>query len=273
MATPTDGAQAEWNRQCGRNVILIDKTIRPQFEVEVTLAISTMHIRNARDKKYPRDFPPQEYFVEESSVKDAVQLAFSELLNNRASETDADHFIQDHRAILGQCLNFTNFGHHGIWVIPQKLVDPGASPSRKGLKPDYVLGGKNSDGFFWCVVELKGTQDKLFKRANDDRRTISFSAVANEGICQLLQYMDYCNAAQAFFRDHFGLTDFREPRGFLVIGRESEFESDEQLQELKAAWNRVSGGKIMIRTYDALLRSDHTSWGEVEHGWYNDGHG
>lgn len=213
---------------------------------------------------YPSDWPPQEYYVEENSVKAAVKLAFSNLLKNGATETDADTFLRENPALIGQCLNFTNFGHHGMWVIPQKLIDPGASPKRKGLKPDYLFGGKNSDGFFWCVAELKGPQDRLFKRANDSRNTISFSTIVNEGICQLLQYMDYCSSAQSYFRDHFGLNDFREPRGFLIVGREAEFENDCQLQELKSVWNRVSGGRIMLRTYDALLRSDSTSWVDAE---------
>jgi hypothetical protein len=195
----------------------------------------------------------------------AVKLAFSTLLDQGVTETDVDNFLRDNPALIGQCLNFTNFGHHGMWVIPQKLIDPGASPKRKGLKPDYIFGGKSSDGFFWCVAELKGPQDKLFKRATDDRKTISFSAVANEGICQLLQYIDYCSAAQSYFRDHFSLSDFREPRGFLIIGREEELEGDAQLQELKAAWNRISGNRIILRTYDALLRSDSSSWGDVKH--------
>ena len=144
--------------------------------------------------------------------------------------------------------------------------DPGANPKRKGLKPDYLFGGKNSDGFFWCVAELKGPQDRIFRRASDDRKTVAFSAVANEGICQLLQYMDYCTSTQSYFRDHFGLNNFRDPRGILVIGREAELESDFQLQELKAAWNRISGDKLMIRTYDALLRSNGSSWAESECG-------
>jgi hypothetical protein len=229
-----------------------------------------MNITNVNDIPYPKDWPPEEYYVKASSIELAVQKAFSDLLEKGVSETDADNFLRDNPALLGRCLNYTNFGHHGKWVIPQKLIDPGANPSRKGLKPDYLLGGKNSDGFHWCVTELKGPQDKLFKRANDDRRTISFSSVANEGVCQLLQYMDYCSSSQAYFRDHFGLNDFKEPRGFLIIGREAEFENDKQLMDLKATWNRISGGRIMIRTYDALLRSNTNSWGEVEHGYYND---
>lgn len=211
---------------------------------------------------YPTDFPPRAYYVEEKSVATAVERAFSTLLASGATETDADTFLRENPALIGQCLNFTNFGHHGMWVIPQKLIDPGVGPKRRGLKPDYLFGGKNSDGFYWCVAELKGPQDLLFKRS--PKGGISFSSVANAGICQLLQYIDYCSSAQSYFRDHFGLKDFREPKGFLVIGRESEFEKDDQFQELKAAWNRVSGNKIMIRTYDALLRSTGGSWAGAE---------
>jgi len=225
-----------------------------------------MRIYKAGERRpYPSDWPPQDYYVEEPTVAAAVKLAFSTLLDTGASETDADKFLRDNPALIGQCLNFTNFGHHGMWVIPQKLIDPGASPKQRGLKPDYLFGGKNSDGFSWCVAELKGPEDKLFRRGSDGRKSVSFSAVANEGICQLLQYIDYCTSAQSYFRDHFGLNDFREPRGFLILGREAELENDNQLQELKAAWNRLSGGRIMLRTYDALLRSDSTSLGDAEH--------
>lgn len=232
-----------------------------------------MNIRiyaSGEKQPYPRDWPPEEYYTEANDVSSAVHLAFTNLLNDGAGETAADSFLQEHPALLGQCLNFTNFGHHGMWVIPQKLIDPGATPKRKGLKPDYLFGGKNSDGFFWCVAELKGPNERLFKRAQDPRQTASFSSAANEGICQLLQYMDYCNSAQSYFRDHFQLTDFREPRGFLIIGREAELENDPQLQDLRAAWNRISGGRIMIRSYDALLRSTSSSWGEIEHGYHRD---
>lgn len=218
--------------------------------------------------EYPKHFPPQEWHVEPKQVESAVALAFSNLLDKpECIETDADEFIKLNPALLGQCLNFTNFGHHGTWVVPQKLVDPGANTIRKGKKPDYLVGGKNSDGFYWCVVELKGPNDSLFKKSGSE---VSFSAKANEGICQLLQYIDYCSANQAFLRDHFKLNEFREPRGFLIIGREAELQ-DDQLKDLRSAWNRISGGRLMIRSYDALLRSNSSSWASVEHGWKNDG--
>ena len=140
------------------------------------------------------------------------------------------------------------------------MIDPGANSSRRGLKPDYVFGGKSSDGFSWYVAELKSPGAKIFRRSGSEGRLVSLSATVSEGVCQLLQYMDYCSAQQAFFRDHFGLTGFREPAGFLIVGRDDELEGDEQLQALKASWNRMSSGRVQIRTYDALLRSNGSSW-------------
>ena len=49
---------------------------------------------------YPSDWPPLDYFVEEKSVKVAVQLAFSNLLQSGATETDADVFLREHPALL-----------------------------------------------------------------------------------------------------------------------------------------------------------------------------
>ncbi|WP_372164867.1 Shedu anti-phage system protein SduA domain-containing protein [Xanthomonas euvesicatoria] len=228
-----------------------------------------MTIRLASPNEYPKHFPPQAWHVLPAAIESAVQAAFAELVENpSAGETEADNFLKRNPALLGQCLNFTNFGHHGTWVVPQKLVDPGANTVRKGKKPDYLLGGKNSDGFHWCVVELKSPNEKLFKKSASG---VAFSATANEGICQLIQYIDYCSANQSFMRDHFKLNEFREPRGFLVLGREAELDQDPELQELRSAWNRLSGGRLMIRSYDAILRSNTSSWGQVEHGYHNEG--
>jgi hypothetical protein len=226
-----------------------------------------MKLSSASKSDYPRDHPPQDWHVTPEAVEAAVATVFEELINKPdASEKHADSFLKSHPALLGQCLNFTNFGHHGTWVVPQKLVDPGANTVQKGKKPDYLLGGKNSDGFHWCVVELKGPNERLFKRSGKD---IAFSSVANKGICQLLQYIDYCSANPMYIRDHFKLNEFREPRGFLIIGRESELE-DVELKNLRSAWNRISGGRLMIRSYDAVIRSTASSWSSVEHGWNKD---
>jgi hypothetical protein len=89
---------------------------------------------------------------------------------------------------------------------------------------------------------------------------ISLSSIANRGICQLLQYIDYCSAAQSYLRDTLKLKEFREPKGFLIIGREAELSSDRDAQELSRAFNEMTAPRIEVRTFDALVRSNTTTW-------------
>jgi hypothetical protein len=135
---------------------------------------------------------------------------------------------------------------------------PSVAPRDSRLKPDYIVGGKGSRGYSWFVVELKSPKDKLFTRGSAG--AISLSSVANQGICQLLRYIDYCSSAQSYLRDSLRLKEFREPKGFLIIGRESELSDDRDVQELSSALNRMTVGCVEIRTFDALVRSNTSTW-------------
>ncbi len=101
------------------------------------------------------------------------------------------------------------------------------------------------------VVELKGTNETLFTSTKNKMR---FSKTANKAICQLLEYIDFCSKSQSNIRDALKLNDFREPSGFLLVGKEEEF-NDLRKRDLKAAWNRRMSNTIHIRSYDALLRT------------------
>jgi hypothetical protein len=105
-------------------------------------------------------------------------------------------------------------------------------------------------------VELKGADAPMFSQSSSK---LAFSPVVNRGICQLLEYIDYCASAQAYLRDTLRLTGFREPGGFLIVGRGSEFERDLRRQQIKAAWNRRMGDAIEIRSWDGLIR-DSQDW-------------
>ncbi|HEV7473921.1 MAG TPA: Shedu anti-phage system protein SduA domain-containing protein [Pyrinomonadaceae bacterium] len=194
--------------------------------------------------------------MEPSAIEDAQRLALKQLTN--ATETTIDGFLKEHPALLAGCMNFTMFGHHGSWVVPQQLIRPPSLDEIRGLKPDYLVGGKGSRGYSWFVVELKSPKDKLFTREKSG--TISLSSVANRGICQLLRYIDYCSSAQSYLRDSLRLKEFREPKGFLIIGREAELSGDRDVQELSSAFNRMTVGSIEIRTFDALVRSNTGTW-------------
>ncbi len=108
------------------------------------------------------------------------------------------------------------------------------------------------------MVELKSPKDKLFRK--DRIGTITLSSTANHGLCQLLQYINYCSSAQSYLRDTLRLKGFREPKGFLIIGREMEFMLDTDLQNMKRTLNVMTSGRVEVRTFDALVRSDSQTW-------------
>lgn len=101
----------------------------------------------------------------------------------------------------------------------------------------------------WFVLELKGADQRAFTRRG---KQVLLSATANQGVCQLLTYIDAASKSQGYLRDELRLKGFREPRGVLLIGTEEET-SDEACRAFKAAWNQVNP-RLQIRSYSALLR-------------------
>jgi len=205
--------------------------------------------------KYPKEWPPEKFFKNHSKITDEQAKILENLIENRANETTIDKFLRDNPNILVHCLRSLSTGHHGAWVIPQQTIRSSMAGVTTGLIPDYIIGGKSSDGFEWFVLELKGANQTLFVNL---KKTFYLSSVANKAICQTLEYIDYCSSIQSHLRDSFKLTDFREPKGLILIGREDEFSNDERRKALKSAWNRYMGNKVEIRTYDSMLRHVRT---------------
>ena len=124
--------------------------------------------------------------------------------------------------------------------------------NQRGLIPDFIVGGKNSDGFQWWVIEIKSANQNLLRKNKNDE--IYFTSEGNKGVSQLIEYIDYCRMYQSYLREIFKLKDFREPSGFLLIGTEHEFENDEIKQSFKSAWNRLTKPNLEIRTYNSMTR-------------------
>ena len=131
---------------------------------------------SAIDREYPDYYPPEGCFKPYWRVTQPELEDFADLLDTGGSETEADQFLRAHPSILSAVPGFTMTGGHGGWVIPQQDVRPLQSALIHGLRPDYIVGGKNSDGFAWFVVELKGPDDPVF--VEKDGR-LAFSAPAH----------------------------------------------------------------------------------------------
>ena len=200
-------------------------------------------------KKWPPDWPPKETFINQHDVTQAQYLAFKWLVDARAGEREIEKFLGANKEVLALILFLYSTGHHASWLYSKQQIRP-PSPSLAGLIPDYLGAAANSDGVSWWLLELKGADKKAFGLRG---KRVCLSADANQGVCQLLGYIDASSRSQAYLRDELKLTGFREPRGILLIGTEHET-SDERIQNFKAAWNRLNP-RVQIRSYDALVRT------------------
>jgi len=209
-----------------------------------------MEVIKPQEWKYPNDWPPEEFACSHLDVDDAQFEGFRSLVERNAGETEIASFLKENKGVLANSLRFFNTGHNGAWVIPKQMVRPPLTKNQKGLIPDYILGGLSSDGFRWFVLELKGANEKILSESNN---ILYFGSTTNKAICQTIEYIDYCASAQTYLRDSLNLKNFREPKGFILIGRESEFKDNPRREKFKSAWNRFMGHKIELRTYDSLL--------------------
>src|ERR1035437_6790808 len=173
---------------------------------------------------------------------------FRYLVKQKAAESDIHSFLEKNEVVFAFALRDFRTGHHGLWVYSKQEIQPKIkSIEVKGLIPHFIIGGENSNGHQWFVVELKGANENIF--SIDASNSIYLSSIANRGLCQLIEYTDTCSEIQSHLRD-----DFREPKGILLIGTEDEFKESRK-QKLKRALNQSFNKDIEIRTYDWLLRN------------------
>lgn len=157
----------------------------------VNLAMNTnskIDFTPAEDIPYPSSFPPQEFYQGQSKITLDQLIGLRELVEHRSGEKKIDQFIRENPTVLTAALRFATTGHHAAWVLSQQMIRPKLAASQPGLIPDFIIGGRSSDGFEWWVVELKGADAKLFSRKNG---YLYLSYSLNKGVCQLLTYIDY----------------------------------------------------------------------------------
>ncbi len=197
------------------------------------------------------DCPPEQFRIDpyDFNEKDLRQLI--SLIRNNSNETEIDSLLKNKLSLLAFTSHFFRTGHHGAWIIPQARIKLPDYRGGRGLIPDYLFAGENSDGITWWVMDLKSPKDLLYKQGKNGR-IVETESLLN-GINQIRDYVDYCTKHQAFIRDVLGLKSFTSPFGILLIGRESELKKDRRKQNRKAQFNRDTYN-IQIRTFDSFLR-------------------
>lgn len=202
---------------------------------------------NNSEKTPSKEFEFQKYDSTKSQLR-----TLEALVKSKSGESQLHEFLEQNKNIFAFALQYFHTGNHAAYVFSKQQILPKINGVAKGLIPDFIVGGQNSDGIQWWIVELKGADEHVF--VEDSSNDLRFSSTLNKGICQLLRYIDTCSEIQAQLRDTFKMTNFREPRGLIIVGTEEEFLNNTNKQKLKAAWNRSHPKNLEIRTYDWLLR-------------------
>lgn len=220
---------------------------------ELTDEEYVQQIRDSLDASDPEKIPEKKYrFLKFDSTKNQLN-ELVKLVKSKAPETDLHNFLEANRTVFSFALYAFQTGHHGSYVFSKQQILPRIQGVSKGLIPDFIVGGENSDGIQWWIVELKGASENIF--VEESNSNIKFSQTANSAVFQLLRYIDTCSEIQSQLRDTFKMTSFREPNGLIIMGTEDEFKGNANKQKMKAAWNRLHPKKLEIRTYDWLLRN------------------
>jgi hypothetical protein len=175
-----------------------------------------------------------------------------------SSETEIDKHLRRYPDLLTVILHIFHTGYQDMQAIPQAKLIKSITGVVKGLTPDWLLSGRNSDGYSWWLVELKGPKEAIFAKRNN---RIVLAGKTNEGISQLMMYRDFCDKNQTFFRDTFKMEGFTAPKGILIIGRERDLSVE--MQELKRVWNDTNE-KLQIRTWDAIIRALCDKWAFID---------
>lgn len=199
------------------------------------------------------EYPDPDKKIRKITATKSQLIEFRNLIEGGANETTIHKFLENNEVVFSYALKDFRTGHHGLWVYSKQEIQPRIkNKNAKGLIPDFIIGGENSNGHQWFVVELKGADEKIFNI--DSSGSIYLSSVANRGLMQLMEYADTCCEIQSHLRDHFRMHDFREPKGILIIGTEDEF-NDDRKRKMKRVLASNFNNRFEIRTYDWLLRN------------------
>lgn len=158
-------------------------------------------------------------------LEDAVK-EFEELLDGSSPESDFQSFLEEHPILLDQTYKT---------VIPKQQIGMG-----KEYETDFAVRGV---GDRYTFVEIERPTTPIFRKDGD------FRADFNHACEQIEEWLTWLRNNLVTAQSK--LPGLREPKGLLVIGLRSEFDSS-QLTKLEAR-NMVVRGSYEILTFDDLL--------------------
>lgn len=152
----TDAERNLWDKIKEKEKIIISgkpsDTIRKSLYAEYSVAIR--HFLSL----FPNNHLDSMELSRESGTLKKKLVEFSAFLDcSMITERDILNFIEEHEAyfLIGAILkNNYQFGHHALYVFPEFKLPP-------NFQTDYLIVGKNSDGYHFVFVEFESPYGKI----------------------------------------------------------------------------------------------------------------
>lgn len=162
-----------------------------------------------------KDYPHQEHLTHWDEVTQEQVSRLENAIEQARNEEDIQRFLQTHPHLLIQHLG----GGHGRWVIPKLRLG-------SEYVTDFVIGEKDSSGFWWTLVELESPKVRLFNRNGGP------SSSLNHAIRQIQDWRIWLQSNRNYAANppENGGHDLRDIRadapGLILLGRRSDVTSD-----------------------------------------------
>ena len=104
-----------------------------------------------RNKKYynrlEHEWPDDKKKLRKDEANLRQLKEFKYLIKHQAQETEIHFFLEANPVIFAFALKDYHTGHHGLWVYSEQEIQPRIkNRSAKGMIPDFIIGGENSNG-------------------------------------------------------------------------------------------------------------------------------
>lgn len=189
---------------------------------------------------------------------DEEAVEFSNILSKSMSEQDFQRYIKENKKwfIPGSIFLDYNFGHHDAYLFPEQKLGT-------DYIADYMLLGKNSDGYSIVLVEFEDANtDFILKSSNTEAESV------RKGITQIRDWKRWMDSNKDFFMKNCGLysygIDIPTSRiyYYLVVSRREYM--DERATELRSQLI-YEMQNLKIVSFDRLVDNvrklkGHNSW-------------
>lgn len=143
---------------------------------------------------YPNNYLRLAKFQEEVFFEDEAD-EFERVLDDAKNEQEFQRYIKSNRKwfIPGSVFLEYNFGHHDSYLFPEQKLGT-------DYVVDYMLLGKNSDGFSIVFVEFEeANADFILKTSNSE------SEAVRKGLTQIKDWKRWMDANREFFMRNTGM--------------------------------------------------------------------